>query len=76
MLSLGGSPSALMALIVCGLVLLYISISAVVCSRIAARKNRGTDEWFMCGELLGLIAVLAVLLLPRLPNRPWDGPSP
>lgn len=63
-----------MDFIVCGLVLLYISISAVVCSRIAARKNRGTDEWFMCGELLGLIAVLAVLLLPRLPKRPHDGP--
>lgn len=60
---------AMMAIVVCGLVLLHISISALVCSRIAARKNRGTDEWFMCGELLGLIAVLAVLLLPRLPDR-------
>ena len=27
------------------------------------------DEWFVCGELLGLIALIAVLLLPRLPPR-------
>lgn len=67
MLTLGGG---LLDFTVCGLVLLYISVSAVVCSRIAARKHRGTDEWFVCGELLGLIAVFAVLLLPRLPKRP------
>jgi len=33
-------------------------------------KNRGADEWFVCGEMLGLIAVVAVWLLPHLPDQP------
>ncbi len=61
-----------MEIVLCVAVLLYIGVCAFLCSRIAARKNRGADEWFVCGEILGLVAVLAVLLLPRLPGRPRE----
>ena len=49
-----------------GAIFLYMAVSALACARVAARKNRGADEWFVCGELFGLIALAAVLLLPAL----------
>ena len=44
----------------------YMYVCATACSRIASRKHRGTEEWFVCGEILGLFAVIAVLFLPPL----------
>ena len=58
-----------MEILICGAIFAYMGVCATACSRIAAERNRGADEWFVCGELFGLIAVIAVLLLPRLPPR-------
>ena len=58
-----------MEVILCGVIFLYMGFCSFLCSRIAAGKNRGADEWFVCGEIFGLIAVIAVWLLPRLPDR-------
>lgn len=50
-----------------------MAICANVCSRIAERKRRGAEEWFVCGVIFGPVAIVAVLLLPQLPERPQDG---
>ena len=55
-----------MEVLLTGAIFVYMYIRAMACSRIAARKHRGADEWFVCGEILGVIAVMAILLLPPL----------
>ena len=55
-----------MEFLLTGAIFVYMSVSAVACSRIAARKGRGADEWFVCGELLGVFAVVTLLVLPSL----------
>ncbi len=62
-----------MEIVVSAVIFAYMGICAYACSRIALRKNRGADEWFVCGEIFGVIAVIAVLLLPRLPDRQLIG---
>ena len=57
-----------MELLLTGAIFIYM----YACSRIAARKHRGADEWFVCGEILGVIAVIAILLLPPLVPRSVD----
>lgn len=64
-----------MEIVLCVAIIAYLAICALGCSRIAAAKNRGADEWFVCGEIFGLIAVVAIVLLPRLPSRPRGAPS-
>ena len=55
-----------MELLFAVVILAYMAICAFAASHIAVRKNRGRDEWFVCGEIFGLIAVITVLLLPPL----------
>ena len=55
-----------MEFLLTGAIFVYMYVCAMACSRIAARKGRGADEWFVCGELLGLFAVVTVLVLPSL----------
>lgn len=62
-----------MEVVLCSAIFASMAICANLCSRIAGRKQRGSDEWFVCGELFGPVAVLAILLLPRLPDRRDDG---
>ena len=59
-----------MGLILYAAIMIYGGICAFVCSRTAYGKNRGADEWFVCGEILGVIAVAAILLLPRCDLQP------
>ena len=47
-------------------IFIYMYACAMACSRIAAHKGRGADEWFVCGELLGVFAVVTLLVLPSL----------
>lgn len=47
-------------------IFIYMYACAMACSRIAAHKGRGADEWFVCGELLGVFAVITVLALRSL----------
>ena len=61
-----------MEFLLTGVIFVYMCVSSVACSRIAGRKGRGADEWFVCGEILGLIAVIAVLLLPPLKDTRRD----
>lgn len=55
-----------MEFLLTGAIFVYMYVCAMACSRIAARKHRGADEWFVCGELLGVFAVVTVLVLPAL----------
>lgn len=64
-----------MAIVLCIAVFAYLAICALGCSRIAVAKNRGADEWFVCGEIFGLIAVVAIVLLPPLPSHPRGAAS-
>lgn len=59
-----------MEFLLTGAIFVYMYVSAVACSRIAAGKGRGADEWFVCGQLLGVVAVITVLLLPPLKEAP------
>lgn len=47
----------------------YASFCGWTASRLARSKNRGTDEWFVCGVIFGLFAVVALRLLPPLEPR-------
>ena len=55
-----------MEFLLTGAIFVYMYVCATACSRIAGRKGRGADEWFVCGELLGVFAVVMLLVLPSL----------
>ena len=61
-----------MEFLLTGAIFVYMYVCAMACSRVATRKHRGADEWFVCGEILGLIAVIALLLLPPLKDTGRD----
>ena len=65
-----------MEILLTGAILAYMYTCAMVSSRIAARKGRGTDEWFACGLILGVIAVMAILPLPELVDMSRRSSSP
>ena len=65
-----------MELLLTGAIFIYMYTCAMACSRIAARKHRGADEWFVCGQILGVIAVIAILLLPPLVEASRRSKSP
>lgn len=55
-----------MEFLICIVVLANMVAGAVACSRIAASKNRGSDEWFVVGEIFGVFAVPVVWLMRPL----------
>ncbi len=56
-----------MEIVIAALLLAYMAVSALVCQGIAKHKNRGTDEWFVCGVIFGIFAIVVVGLLWALP---------
>lgn len=52
-----------------GLAVLYCAIFGAVCAFIAQKKNRNGVVWFVLGALFSFFALIAVAVVPALPNR-------
>jgi uncharacterized membrane protein HdeD (DUF308 family) len=49
----------------------YLLLSGLGASFIAKSKNRSTNHWYTLGIIFGILAVIAVLIVPKL--EPEDG---
>ena len=58
------------ALVVVMIVVIHASIAAAFCACLAAEKNRNSWSWFFLGAVFGLIALIAIVGMPRQTRHP------